>query len=251
MAEEFLKKGYQVVINGRSSDSVERAVADLSREYSTGLIFGSAGDVGDLTDVQRLWNQSAAHFGQIDIWINNAGLGSFQQNFWKIAPDEINKVVHTNLVGSMYGSQVALREMIRQGSGELYNMEGFGSDGRFQDGLLLYGTTKRAIRYFSRGLVKEAENTPVIVGTLSPGMVVTDLLVGRYRDKPEEWDRVQRIFNILADQVETVTPFLVQKIIENHQNGANIRWLTGGKILWRFLTASISGRDIFADFTWD
>lgn len=251
MAEEFLKKGYQVVINGRSSDRVERVVADLSKDYSNDLIFGMEGDVGVLPDVQRLWNQSAAHFGQIDIWVNNAGLGSYQQNFWEVAPDEISRVVHTNVVGAMYGSQVALREMIKQGSGALYNMEGFGSDGRYQDGLLLYGTTKRAVRYFSGGLTQEAKNTPVIVGTLSPGMVVTDLLVGRYRDKPEEWQRVQRIFNILADRVETVTPYLVQEIINNNQNGAKIRWLTGGKIFWRFLTAPISNRDVFADFSWD
>ena len=251
IAEEFLIRGYQVVINGRSSASVERAVSDLSRDYPADLIFGVVGDMGILQDVQRLWEQSTAHFGQVEIWINNAGLGSYQENFWEVEPDEITGVVHTNIIGSMYGSQVAMREMIKQGSGELYNMEGFGSDGRYQDGLLLYGTTKRAVRYFSKGLVKEAEKTPVIVGTLSPGMVVTDLLVGRYRDKPEEWKRVQRIFNILADRVETVTPYLVQKIVENKQNGAKIRWLTGRKIFWRFLTAPVSNRDIFTDFSWD
>jgi short-subunit dehydrogenase len=251
MAEEFLKRGYQVVINGRSSDSVERAVSDLSRDFSGDNIFGVVGDIGEAQDVQRLWEQSAEHYGQVDIWINNAGLGHYQEPFWTIDPDEISSLIRTNIQGLMYGSQVVVREMIKQGGGELYNMEGFGSDGRYQDGLLLYGTTKRAVRYFSKGLVKEAAKTQVIVGTLSPGMVVTDLLVGRYRDKPEEWKHVQRIFNILADRVETVTPYLVQNIIENNQNGAKIRWLTGRKIFWRFLTAPISSRDIFADFSWD
>jgi short-subunit dehydrogenase len=43
-------------------------------------------------------------------------------------------------------------------------------------GLAVYGTTKAGIHYFNQALAKELEGTPVISGSLSPGMVVTDML---------------------------------------------------------------------------
>jgi len=64
-------------------------------------------------------------------------------------------VVRTNVLGVMYGSRVAMRGMLEQGRGEIYNMEGLGSDGGFVlPGAILYGATKSAVTYFTRGLVK-------------------------------------------------------------------------------------------------
>jgi hypothetical protein len=73
-------------------------------------------------------------------------------------------------------------------------------------------------------------------------MVVTDLLTEGYT--PEEWAEVKRIFNILADKVETVAPFLVERILANTQHGARIAWLTTSKVAWRFLTARIQPRQV-------
>jgi NAD(P)-dependent dehydrogenase (short-subunit alcohol dehydrogenase family) len=60
-------------------------------------------------------------------------------------------------------------------------MEGFGSDGRTRPGLTVYASTKSAVRTFTRSLLREIEETgddSVLLGTLSPGMVLTDLLIG-------------------------------------------------------------------------
>jgi hypothetical protein len=77
-------------------------------------------------------------------------------------------------------------------------------------------------------------------------MVVTDLLTNQYEDRPQDWEQAKRIFNILADRVETVTPWLAQRLLENNRTGARISWLTRRKIMWRFLTAPFSERDLFA-----
>jgi short-subunit dehydrogenase len=128
-------------------------------------------------------------------------------------------------------------------------MEGLGSDGRQVEGLTLYGTSKRALNYLTNNLVNEVKGSDIIVGAISPGMVLTDFILSRYEDKtPEEWESARRIFNILADKVETVTPFIAEKVLENTKNGARIKWLTSGKVMRRFLTAGISKRNLFEDF---
>jgi NAD(P)-dependent dehydrogenase (short-subunit alcohol dehydrogenase family) len=120
-----------------------------------------------------------------------------------------------------------------------------GSDGRKVAGMLLYGTTKCAVRYFTESLIQETQSTPVQVGTLSLGMVLTDLLVGPEAKESEDWERYVRILNILADRVETVTPWLAQRVLVVRKHGARIAWLTRGKILARFLAAPFRKRNLF------
>jgi short-subunit dehydrogenase len=166
-------------------------------------------------------------------------------DFWEFPAERIQAVVSTNLIGAMYGSKVALRGMLEQGFGGLYNMEGLGSGGRNVEGLTLYGSTKCGLRYLDDSLARETRGTPVLVGALRPGMVVTDFLTKQFEDRPEEWERAKRIFNILADRVETVTPWLAQKVLANDKNGVCISWQSPYKIMGRFLAAPFRKRDLF------
>jgi NAD(P)-dependent dehydrogenase (short-subunit alcohol dehydrogenase family) len=145
----------------------------------------------------------------------------------------------------MYGSKVALRGMLDQGFGEIYSLEGLGSDGRKVEGLAVYGTTKAALRYLNESLARETKGTGVLVGALRPGMVLTDLVMKQYEDRPEELKRVKPIFSILADRVETVTPWLARQILTNKRNGATISWLPWWKLVGRFAMSSFRKRDPF------
>jgi NAD(P)-dependent dehydrogenase (short-subunit alcohol dehydrogenase family) len=247
LAEAFLALDCQVVVNGRSAPSVERTVGLLSSRFPPDHVLGFAGDVTEYDQMQALWDTAAGHFGRVDIWVNNAGIRNPTRKFWEQTPEMMRRVVETNLTGCMYGSQVALRGMLAQGSGGLYNMEGLGSDGRKIAGLVLYGTTKYGLHYLTQALAEEVQDTPVIVGSLSPGMVVTDMLVKDYEGRPEDWERAKRVFNILADRVEKVAPWLVEKILANSKNGMRIKYLTRGKIFLRFVTAPFSHRDLFTN----
>ena len=85
------------------------------------------------------------------------------------------------------------------------------------------------------------------VCALSPGIVVTDLLVGDYDLSSPEWQKSKKIFNILGDTVDTVTPWLADGVLKTNKNGASVAWLTGGKAFRRFMTAGFNKRDLFAD----
>ena len=244
LADSFLALDCNVTVSGRALASVEETVAKLSSRHGTDTVFGHPCDVTQFEQVQSLWDVAKAHFGRIDIWINNAGISHPQMDFWDFPPEQIRAVVETNLLGAMNGARVALKGMLEQGFGGLYNMEGLGSDGRKVVGLTLYGSTKCALAYLTDALVQETKGTPVLVGALRPGMVVTDLLTQQYDEFPEKWEEARRIFNILADRVETVTPWLAQKVLENKETGVRINWLNRGKLMGRFLMALFRKRDL-------
>jgi short-subunit dehydrogenase len=134
--------------------------------------------------------------------------------------------------------------MRKQGGGQIYNLEGWGSDGKRRNALTVYGTTKRAVRYFTRGLADELEGESVLVGTLSPGMMVTDFLTAPMVGM-EDAEPMRRIVNILGDRPQTVAEYLVGKILGNRRNHAYFVWLTTAKIIGRFLMAPFRKRDLF------
>jgi len=245
LAQAFLARGCAVVISGRQPDAVEAACHTLAADYAPARVFGQACDVNDYAQVHALWEAAVTQFGAVDIWINNAGIGHPTMKLWELEPQQLSAVVTTNIIGTLYGSRVAIRGMLAQERGALYNMEGMGSDGRKHDGLALYGSTKYALHYLNESLIKEVQGTPLIVGLIRPGMVITDLITRQYEARPEEWARAKKIFNLIAERVETVTPWLADRILANRKNGALIQYNSRLKLLGRFLTAPFNQRDLF------
>jgi len=236
-----------VTVSGRSQEAVDRAVEKLSARHGAERLFGCPCDVTDFDQVQALWDAAKARWSRIDIWLNNAGIAHAQTPLWKQDSEEVAAVVHTNLTGSIYGAQVAMKGMLEQGSGSIYNLEGLGSDGRTVEGLTAYGTTKAGLTYLTDAMALEVKGTGILVGAIRPGMVVTDMITQQYKDRPEQWDEARRLFNILADRPETVTPWIVDRVLANTRNGARIQWLSRGKALSRFLTVPFTRRNLFGE----
>jgi NAD(P)-dependent dehydrogenase (short-subunit alcohol dehydrogenase family) len=245
LAEAFLLLGCSVTVSGRGEQAVEEAVAGLKSRFEAERVFGLACDVTDPDQVQAVWDQSIERFGSVDIWINNAGWSGEPGMVWERPSEEVSGVIATNLLGTAYGSQTAMKGMLAQGFGAIYNMEGMGGDGRKHAGLTTYGTSKYAVHYFTVSLALEAKETPIIIGSLRPGMVVTGLITDRYKDRPEEWERARKVFNIIADRVENVSPWLAKRMLANQKNGALLAYSSTWKLLWRFVSQPFVRRNLF------
>ena len=100
--------------------------------------------------------------------------------------------------------------------------------------------------FLERGcaVVVETKGTPVQIGTLGPGIVITEGRLGSDSAHAEISESTKRMLNIMADRVETVTPWLADQVLANTKTGAHIEWLTHAKILARLLSAPFSKRDI-------
>ena len=246
LAREFLKRRCRVAVSGRSASEVESVVAELAQYYGDGRVCGTACDITDPEQLQGLWDCSAEAFGGVDVWVNNAGISVERRPLWEQRDDDLAAVVRTNLTGTMLASKTAISNMVCQGHGQVWNTEGFGSNGATQPGMAAYGATKRAVSYLQRALRKDTADTGVQICTVSPGIVVTDLLTGDYDVTSEEFEKVKRIFNILADEVHTVTPWLADHMLAADKSGARVVWLTRRKAFGRFMAAPFRRRDLFA-----
>jgi short-subunit dehydrogenase len=245
MAREFLKRGHNVMISSRRADAVTRIVADLKADFPDRVIVGQTCDVAEFNEVQGLWDKSADAFSQVDIWVNNAGRDGLKMPFFALPVEDYTLTVKTNMLGLLNCNRVVIPGMYKQGGGKIFNMEGFGSNGQIRPTTAVYGSTKRALNYFTESVAQELENTPVKMCYLSPGIVVTDMLVPPPERRDERWEQTKKILNVLADTVETVTPFLVEGMLNVEKNGEAVRWLTRGKVMRRFFMSRFRKRDIF------
>jgi short-subunit dehydrogenase len=141
--------------------------------------------------------------------------------------------------------------MTAQGSGVIWNMEGFGSGGQMSEMMSVYGATKRALNYFTESMAKDLKDGPVKIALMSPGIVKTDLLIEDYAGQPELFEKSKKFFNILGDTVEDVTPVLAEGMLAPVKNGGKVQWLTTPKAAGRFFSAFVlrRKRHVFDDVT--
>jgi len=234
LASEFLRLGHSVVINGRSENTVKKAVSELQKINDS--VIGINGSVNIQHTHENLIEKAVSRFEKIDIWINNAGIPQPYDLFNRIEPKDLKNIIDTNIYGLILGTNLAASFMLQQGFGKIFNMEGLGSDGRILKKLTLYGTTKRAVNYFTKSASKEFENSPVQIGILSPGMVRTEF-IEKSMDlaSPEELKDYMKVYDILAEEVDVVTKFLVKNILKSSKNYDRIEFLTKTKTFFKML----------------
>lgn len=250
MARLFKESGCNIVINGSNQQRLDAAVEKLNSLPGNGKVLGFKASVTESCELQSMIDFADEKLGSIDIWINNAGVNQPMEAIWELSESDIDSLIAIDLKGAIIGSKLAMEYMVKRGSGFIYNVEGYGSNDAMMLGLNMYGTTKRAITHFTQALAKESEerNTGVLIGRLSPGIMITDFTVKALGGKesinlPE---KTKKVYNILGDLPDVVAAFLVKSMLSNTKNNAHIQWLTGRKAAWRFMTAGFNKRNFFA-----
>lgn len=237
LGKAFLLSGHNVVFCGSNADTTQNAqskVADQCQSKLPQARFFPC-DTTQPEQVKALWDYAKGEFSQVDLWINNAGLARTGWSILDIPTSEIHRMVQTNLIGTVNGCRVAAKGMSDQGEGKIFNILGGGSDGEYFPGMGIYGSTKRALDYFTNALTKELKNTGVLVGKIRPGMIITEAIIREAQENPETFARSRKLMNNLVDQVDTVAPYLAKRMLETKKSGQKIAWLNGGKIAGRML----------------
>ncbi|GJE35444.1 SDR family oxidoreductase [Methylobacterium oxalidis] len=163
------ERGARVVLAARS----ENVLAKLADKLGDRIAYVRA-DVGRREDVQAISNKAIATFGGFDTWVNVAGLTVYGP-LREIAYEDHERLIQTNLWGTVNGSLVAV-EHLRKRGGALINVGSVASDLAFPfQGL--YATSKHAVKGFTDTLRMEliAEGAPVSVTLVKPTSIDTPL----------------------------------------------------------------------------
>ncbi len=208
-ARELLQAGASVVLCGRSQVIVDQAILSLS---PSGPVSGLACDVRIPDQVYSLARFTVERHARIDIWINNAGITPPPGGIADFSPEEALAVYETNALGTYNGTQAALYYMKQQGSGQLVNLYGRGSDLQPASPTGLYGATKAWITSFTRTLGVELKDSGIQVIGFSPGMMLTDMLefdevIGEHTRK------VMRVYPLVLQAISHPPEFAARRLV--------------------------------------
>ena len=251
MIELFRKNDFNVVLCDVNKKALSDAKKKLDKLNNKGRVLSYQVDITKEEDIKRLIDSTLKEVDTIDIWINNAGVNQTNQPIWDVPGEVIDRLIDIDLKGTILCSKMIMKVMQKQHSGQIFNVEGHGSNNATITGLSVYGTTKRAVTYFTEALSHECEelNTGVLIGKITPGIMITNFIHTSLGDGEtiELDEKTKKVYNILGDYPETIAKYMVGKIINNKKNNVKFAWLTNRRAFARFMMAGFNKRDFFRD----
>lgn len=218
LALQFARNGHKVVINARSKHVLRDAKEEFGEECGEECgLYSVAADVSKYGDNLLLYRTAIREMGGVDVWINNAGTNAYKRGtVADLTPGDVASIVDTNLIGTVYGSQMAIRAMKdNERGGVIINLEGSGLNAPSVPGYAVYESTKQAIGHFSECLRSEVRDMNIHVCTLSPGMLCTDMT--------STDDATKRAIAIIGSKPEMVAAAMYAEIC---RRGGTVRRLT-------------------------
>ncbi len=248
LLKEFRKYNYNVVVTDINEDNLKKAKKGLEEIESVGDVLSVVADVTEEKDIEKLITSTLNKFDSIDIWINNAGVNQVMNPVWNLDISIIDRLIDIDLKGTIICSKLAMKTMIKQGFGTIYNIEGFGSTNQKHIGLTVYGTCKRGVTYFTDSLYRECLElrTNVGVGKITPGIMITNFINTSVDGEKFSLDKnTKRIYNMLGDYPETIAKYTVEKIIKNKKLNPHITWLSTLRVYGKIFKYIFNKNDFF------
>jgi NADP-dependent 3-hydroxy acid dehydrogenase YdfG len=171
-AQHLAGQGHQVVLGARRVDKLA-SLARLIQEAGGDAIHQDL-DVTDLASVKRFAASAQAHYGRIDVLVNNAGVMPLSP-VADLRIDEWNQMIDVNLRGVLHGIAAVLPIMRQQNRGHIVNVASVSAH-RVDPTAAVYCATKFAVRALSEGLRQESRDLRVTV--VSPGLTLSELTDG-------------------------------------------------------------------------
>jgi len=173
IAMRFAQEGAHVAINFLGGIGHEQQVADLVASLPTKGI-AVAGDVSKRADMESDVAKVVAEFGRLDIVVSNAGI-EINKRFLDVSDAEWGKVLNVNLNGSFIVTQIAARQMVKQGNGgKIVFISSVHEDIPFV-GYSAYCASKGGIRMFMRNIAMELAEYKINCNNIAPGAIATPI----------------------------------------------------------------------------
>ena len=173
VALRFAEAGHRVVLHCRSRREETDALLEALREKHLSAM-AVQGDIADPADVARMFSEIRAHFGPVEILINNAGIALPQQLLTDCSDAELSRILDVNVKGALLCARTAIPDMVSKKHGSIVSISSyFGVIGGSCE--VPYSTSKAALTGLTRALAKELAPSGIRVNCVAPGFVPTEM----------------------------------------------------------------------------
>ncbi|MDU4938171.1 MAG: SDR family oxidoreductase [Clostridium sp.] len=171
IAIELGKEGASVVINYSKDEEGAKETLEVLRELGV-VAYAIKRDVSSFEGAEEIINKTLEHFGKVDIVVNNAARSTLGL-FMDATREDIEGLISTNLLGSMYLTKLAIPHMLGKGGAVLNISSMWGEVGASCE--VLYSTSKGGLNLFTKALAKEMAPSNIRVNAIAPGVIDTKM----------------------------------------------------------------------------
>lgn len=170
IARGYLEAGARVIVAGRDTEKLKRALADLAPH---GEVYGYQADVSDQAGLRGLVGITLAHHGRIDVLVNCQGI-TLLKAAEEFTPEDWDMIINTDLKSVFFACTEVGRHMLGRGSGAIVNIASLASH-RGWPRSALYAIAKTGVLSLTQTLAAEWAARGVRVNAISPGFFMTEL----------------------------------------------------------------------------
>ncbi|MBD2386902.1 SDR family oxidoreductase [Cylindrospermum sp. FACHB-282] len=177
-SRQLAKQGYQVILTSRDEEKGKAAAIQLQNE-GLDVIFHPL-DVNSQESSQQLAQFIRQQFGRLDVLVNNAGIylevRGGDNSIFNAKIDSLKQTLETNVYGVLRVTQALIPLMKQQNYGRIVNVSsGMGQLTDMQSGAPGYRISKTALNALTRIIASELQDTNILVNSVCPGWVKTDM----------------------------------------------------------------------------
>ena len=200
IATTLAAEGMSLLVLARTGAQLRALADEIGARFGTPVL-PAAVDVTDRAAIDRVIMHAEQQLGPVDLLVNNARtIDPAAQPFVAADPDDMWRVVETNLRGPMLMTRAVLPAMVQRGRGHVVNIASralaAGRTGHYTG----YAVSKRALTLFTESLAPQLAGTGVVVLDVLPGLVRTPMTESMpVWDNVIEWDDASRAGHLVAD----------------------------------------------------
>jgi NAD(P)-dependent dehydrogenase (short-subunit alcohol dehydrogenase family) len=192
IAQGLVREGAEVVVNGRTQERVDTAVATIKKKFSDALVEGFAGDLSKAEVADDLFKR----YPEIEILVNNLSIFEAKE-FTAITDDDWRRFFEVNVLSGVRLSRWYLPRMLKSDWGRIVFIS---SESALQIPveMIHYGMTKTAQLAVARGLAELTVGTGVTVNSVLPGPTasegVTDFVTSLAKQQNQSVEEFEQLF---------------------------------------------------------
>jgi NAD(P)-dependent dehydrogenase (short-subunit alcohol dehydrogenase family) len=209
-------------------DSLERT-ADRVHSHTGRRILEIRGDLRRVTDIRSMIDTTVAHFGRLDVLVNNAGILK-PSNITAVSEEEFDRTLEVNLKAVFFACKYAAAHMIERRGGVIINIGStLAHVGAAGHGV--YCAAKGGVKSLTQALAIELGPYNIRVVTLSPGPIATEMIRSRMEDPELESHMLERTVLGRINEPEDVAQTLVLLASDASSTVTGCSWVVDSGIL--------------------